>query len=158
MQADNAQTPAEVFTVHYVLKNRVGELVDTSEGGEPMHFLFGSPEVIEGIQKAVQNRQVGDCLEVTVPPEMAYGEYRDDLVRKVPRTLFEGVDKLEVGMTFQTNSGDHAQVVKVIAIDGNLIKVDANHPLAGFTLYFDLEIVGRRDATPDEVAQGRPLF
>ena len=143
---------------NYVLKNKIGELVDTSEGSEPLHFLYGTPEIIEGIQKAVKDRNVGDCLEVTIPPEMAYGEYREELVRKVPKSLFEGVEKLEVGMKFQTNSGDETQVVQVVGIDGNLIRVDANHPLAGFTLYFDLEIVGRRDATEDEITQGRPLF
>ena len=158
MQADNPNTRPDVFTVHYVLKERIGALVDTSEGSEPLHFIYGSPEIIAGIQEAVKDRNVGDCLEVTVPPEMAYGEYREDLVRKVPRSLFEGIENLDVGMKFQTNSGDQAQVVQVVAIDGNLVKVDANHPLAGFTLYFDLEIVGRREATEDEVAQGRPLF
>ena len=158
MQADTEQSTPQVYTVHYVLKNKIGELVDTSEGSEPLHFLYGTPEIIEGIQKALKDRNVGDCLEVTIPPEMAYGEYREELVRKVPKSLFEGVEKLEVGMKFQTNSGDETQVVQVVGIDGNLIRVDANHPLAGFTLYFDLEIVGRRDATEDEVAQGRPLF
>ena len=158
MQAENAQSTPQIFTVHYVLKNKLGELVDTSEGSEPLHFLYGTPEIIEGIQKAVKDRNVGDCLEVTIPPEMAYGEYREELVRKVPRSLFEGVENLQVGMKFQTNSGDETQVVQVIGIDGNLVRVDANHPLAGFTLYFDLEIVGRRDATEDEISQGRPLF
>ena len=85
MQAQTPQEKPEVFTVHYVLKNRIGELVDTSEGSEPLHFLYGSPEIIEGIQEAVKDRKVGDCLEVTIPPEMAYGEYRDELVRTVPR-------------------------------------------------------------------------
>ena len=106
----------------------------------------------------MKDRHVGDCLEVTIPPEMAYGEHRADLVRKVPRSLFEGVEELQVGMKFQTNTGREAQVVKVVGIDGNLVTVDANHPLAGFTLYFDLEIVGRRPATEEEIAQGRPLF
>ncbi|HLV78015.1 MAG TPA: peptidylprolyl isomerase [Marinobacter sp.] len=158
MQADSPQETPEVFTVHYVLKNRNGELVDTSEGSEPLHFLYGAPEIIEGIQRAVKGRKAGDCLEVTIPPELAYGEYRDDLVRTVPRSLFEGIESLEVGMRFQTNSGEAAQVVQVLSIDGNLVKVDANHPLAGFTLYFDLEILGCREATEDEIAQGRPLF
>ncbi|WP_298449868.1 peptidylprolyl isomerase [uncultured Marinobacter sp.] len=152
------QEKPDVFTVHYVLKNKIGELVDTSEGGEPLHFLYGSPDVIEGIQKAVKERHAGDCLEVTVPPSMAYGEHRDDLVRKVPRSMFEGVEKLQVGMKFQTNTGENAQIVQVMGFDGNLVRIDANHPLAGFTLYFDLEIIGRREATDDEVAQGRPLF
>lgn len=152
------QEKPDVFTVHYVLKNKIGELVDTSEGGEPLHFLYGSPDVIEGIQEAVKERNAGDCLEVTVPPSMAYGEHRDDLVRKVPRSMFEGVEKLQVGMKFQTNTGENAQIVQVMGFDGNLVRIDANHPLAGFTLYFDLEIIGRREATDDEVAQGRPLF
>lgn len=158
MQSETPQDKPEIFTVHYVLKNRVGELVDTSEGSEPLHFLYGSPEIIRGIQEAVKDRKVGDCLEVTIPPEMAYGNYREELVRKVPRSLFEGIEQLHVGMRFQTNSGDEAQVVQVIGMDGNLVKVDANHPLAGFTLYFDLEIVGRREATEDEINQGQPLF
>ncbi|WP_144822720.1 FKBP-type peptidyl-prolyl cis-trans isomerase [Marinobacter piscensis] len=156
MQPD--QERPDVFTVHYVLKNKLGELVDTSEGSEPLHFLYGSPDVIEGIQKAVKDRNAGDCLEVTIPPVMAYGEHREDLVRKVPRTLFEGVENLQVGMKFQTNTGDNAQVVQVVGIDGKLVRVDANHPLAGFTLYFDLEIIDRRAATDDEIAEGRPLF
>lgn len=156
MQA--SQEKPDVFTVHYVLKNKIGELVDTSEGSEPLHFLYGSPEIIKGIQEAVKDRNAGDCLEVTVPPAMAYGEHRADLVRKVPKSMFEGVENLHVGMKFQTNTGDNAQVVQVMGIDGNLIRVDANHPLAGFTLYFDLEIIERREATEDEIAQGRPLF
>ncbi len=150
------QKPA-VFTVHYVLKNKLGELVDTSEGSEPMRFIQGTPGVIAGIQEAVKDRKVGDCLEVTVPPSMAYGEHNPELIRTVPRSMFEGVENLHVGMKFQTNTGDEAQVVQVVSIDGNLIKVDANHPLAGFTLYFDLEIIERREATDEEVAAGYPL-
>ncbi|WP_297795869.1 peptidylprolyl isomerase [uncultured Marinobacter sp.] len=148
----------DVFTVHYVLKNKIGELVDTSEGSEPLHFLYGSQGVITGIQEAVKDRNVGDCLEVTVPPSMAYGDHNPELIRTVPRSMFEGVENLEIGMKFQTNTGDSAQIVQVVGIDGNLVKVDANHPLAGFTLYFDLEIVGRREATEEEVTQGRPLY
>lgn len=146
-----------IYTVHYRLKNVNGEVVDTSEGGEPLQFLEGSDNVIEGIQKAVEGRGPGDCLEVTVPPALAYGEHNPDLVRKVPRSAFEGVENLQVGMKFQTNTGEEAQVVQVVGIDGNLIRVDANHPLAGFTLYFDLEIISAREATDDEVAAGQPL-
>lgn len=150
------QRPA-IYTVHYRLKNRLGEVIDTSEGGEPLTFLEGTPSVIRGIQEAVRGRGPGDCLEVTVPPEMAYGEPNPEYVRKVPRSAFEGVDNLQVGMKFQTNTGEEAQVVKVVAIDGNLVKVDANHPLAGFTLYFDLEILQVREATDEEVTAGVPL-
>ncbi|WP_152206142.1 FKBP-type peptidyl-prolyl cis-trans isomerase [Marinobacter changyiensis] len=149
------QRPA-VYTVHYRLKNRTGEVIDTSEGGEPLTFMLGSGSVIKGIQEAVKGRGPGDCLEVTVPPELAYGEHNPELVRRVPRSMFESVDDLQIGMKFQTNTGDEAQVIKVVGIDGNLVHVDANHPLAGFTLYFDLEIVQVREASDDELASDPP--
>lgn len=145
------QRPA-VYTVHYRLKNRAGEVIDTSEGGEPLTFVQGSAGVIRGVQEAVRGRGPGDCLEVTVPPEMAYGEHDPELVRKVPRSAFEGVEDLQVGMKFQTNTGAEAQIVQVVGIDGKLVRVDANHPLAGFTLYFDLEIIQVREATDEELA------
>lgn len=148
---------SSVYTVHYVLKNRAGELVDTSEGAEPLQFLWGAGNVIRGIEEAVKDRGIGDCLEVTIPPEMAYGEPDPALMRKVPRSAFAEVQDLKPGMKFQTNSGEEAQVVQVVSIDGNLVKVDANHPLAGFTLYFDLEIIDKRPATDDEMAAGHPL-
>ncbi len=151
------QKPA-VYTVHYRLKNKLGEIIDTSEGAEPLHFLMGTDGVIKGIQEAVRNRGVGDCLEVTVPPEMAYGEHNPELVRKVPRSAFDGIEDLKIGMKFQTNTGADAQIVQVMGMDGNLVRVDANHPLAGFTLYFDLEIIGKREATDEEIAEGRPLY
>ncbi|OEY66875.1 FKBP-type peptidyl-prolyl cis-trans isomerase [Marinobacter sp. X15-166B] len=147
-----------VYTVHYRLKDQQGKVVDTSEGSEPLHFLLGTDRVIKGIQEAVRDRGPGDCLEVTIPPAMAYGEHQAELVRKVPRSAFEGVENLHVGMIFQTNTAAEAQVVKVVGIDGNLIRVDANHPLAGLTLYFELEIVARRDASEDEIEAGMPLY
>ena len=94
---------------------------------------------------------------IAVPPAMAYGEHNPELIRKVPRSMFENVENLQVGMKFQTNTGDTAQVVQVVSIDGNLVRVDANHPLAGFTLYFDLEIIGKREATEEEINAGHPL-
>jgi FKBP-type peptidyl-prolyl cis-trans isomerase SlyD len=147
---------SSVYTVHYRLKNRAGEVVDASDGGEPLCFLWGAANVIKGIEEAVRDRGVGDTLEVTVPPEMAYGERQEELIKRMPRSAFAGVDDLKPGMKFQTNSGDDAQIVQVVAIDGNLVKVDANHPLAGFTLYFDLEIIDKRVATEEEMAAGQP--
>ena len=145
-----------VYALNYWLKNRKGEVVDTSEGGEPLRFVEGAGQVVEGLERAVRDRAVGDRLEVTIPPELAYGEHRDELVRAVPRSLFQEVDELAVGMTFQTNTGEERQVVKVVEVRGDMVRVDANHPLAGFTLYFDLEVLEVRDATPDEVASGMP--
>lgn len=145
-----------VYALNYWLKNRLGEVVDTSEGGEPLRFVEGAGQVVEGLERALKGRSVGDRLEVTIPPELAYGEPREELLRTVPRSLFDGVDELKVGMTFQTNTGSDRQVVKVVEVRGDMVRVDANHPLAGFTLYFDVEVLEVRDATEDEIASGQP--
>lgn len=145
-----------VYALNYWLKNRMGEVVDTSDGGEPLRFVEGAGRVVEGLEQALNGRSAGDRLEVTIPPELAYGEHRQDLVRTVSRSLFDGVEELAVGMTFQTNTGDERQVVKVVEVRGDMVRVDANHPLAGLTLYFDVEVLEVRDATEDEIASGQP--
>lgn len=146
-----------VYTLAYQLKNKAGEVVDNSANGEPLHFVSGAGQMIQGIEKAVEGRQAGECLEVTIPPEMAYGEHQQDLVRRMPRSMFQGTEELHEGMKFQTNSGDNAQIVKIIGFEDDQVVIDANHPLAGFTLYFDLEILEAREATEEEVAQGMPM-
>lgn len=146
-----------VYRLGYQLKNREGEVVDSSVGAEPLHFVSGCGRMIEGIERAVDGREVGECLEVTIPPALAYGEHQPEKVRKMPRSMFQGVEKLEEGMKFQTDSGDEAQVVKVVGFEDDQVLVDANHPLAGITLYFDLEILEARDATPEEIEAGEPL-
>ncbi len=150
-------TKQKVYRVAYQLKNKAGEVVDSSAGGQPLHFVSGAGQIIEGIEKALEGRVEGDCLEVTIPPEMAYGEHRQELIRTMPRSMFQGVEDLREGMKFQTNSGDNAQVVKIVGFEGDQVRIDANHPLAGFTLYFDLEVLEARDATEDEINQGQPL-
>lgn len=148
---------ARVYTIAYRLKNQAGEIVDTSEGAEPLRFVSGAGAVVPGIEKAVEGREAGACLEVTIPPELAYGEHREDLVRTMPRSMFQGVENLKEGMKFQTNTGENAQIVKIVGFKGDQVLIDANHPLAGFTLYFELEIMEARPASEDEMSQGMPL-
>tara|TARA_R110001592_G_scaffold33316_2_gene115610 strand:- start:28758 stop:29213 length:456 start_codon:yes stop_codon:yes gene_type:complete len=141
----------KVYTLNYWLKNPLGEVVDTSEGGQPMSFVEGSSQVIEGIQKAVSGRNVGDLIEVTIPPQLAYGLHLPELVSDMHISAFDGVDELLVGMKFQTNTGGEANVVKVINVKSDYVTVDANHPLAGISLVFDLEVLSVRDADEDDL-------
>lgn len=144
----------KVYTLNYWLKNAEGEVVDTSEGGTPMVFIDGSKLIIPGLQKAVEGRNVGDRLDVTIPPELAYGAHNPALVNEVPSAMFEGIEKVEPGMKFQTNTGEQTQVVKVVSVQGDTVMVDANHPLAGLTLNFEIEIINIRDASDEEVTSG----
>lgn len=131
----------QVYKVNYWLKNDDGQVVDTSEGGEPMVIEIGGASVIRGLQEAVKGRQAGDRLEVQVPPEMAYGAHNPEFVSKVPTSAFEGVEHVVEGMKFQTNTGSDAQVVQVVKVEKDFVLVDANHPLAGLVLNFEIEII-----------------
>jgi FKBP-type peptidyl-prolyl cis-trans isomerase SlyD len=141
----------KVYTVNYWLKNPLGEVVDTSEGGQPMTFVEGSSQVIEGIQKAVLGRSVGDLIEVTIPPQLAYGLHLPELVSDMHISTFDGVDEILVGMKFQTNTGGEAKVVKVVNVKSDNVTLDANHPLAGISLVFDLEVLSVRNADEDDL-------
>jgi len=141
----------KVYSVNYWLKNSEGLVVDTSEGGVPMVFIQGSKNTIQGIQDAVIDRSVGDKIEAIIPPELAYGRRDPELISVVPRSVFDGVDQVSVGMKFQTNTGGEAKVVQVVDAKGEDVTIDANHPLAGLTLTFELEIVKVREATEEEL-------
>jgi|TARA_R110001599_G_scaffold64297_2_gene180898 FKBP-type peptidyl-prolyl cis-trans isomerase SlyD len=141
----------KVYTLNYWLKDASGNVVDTSEGGQPMTFVEGSNQVIEGIQKAMVGREIGDLIEVTVPPQLAYGLHLPDLVSSMPISAFDGVDDILVGMKFQTNTGGDAKVVKVVEVKSDSVTVDANHPLAGLTLLFDLELLDIQTADKDDL-------
>jgi FKBP-type peptidyl-prolyl cis-trans isomerase SlyD len=141
----------KLYTVNYWLKNTLGDVVDTSEGGQPMMFLEDSEKVIPGIRKAVMGRQVGDRIEVTIPPALAYGAHLPELIADMPISAFDGMDDIRPGMKFQTNTGGQAKVVKVIDVKHGQATVDANHPLAGLTLIFELDILDVRTAEDSDL-------
>jgi len=146
-----------VYVLNYWLKNAEDVVVDTSEGGVPMMFMQGSKNTIQGIQDAVKGRIAGDRIEATIPPELAYGTHNPDLVSTVEQGVFDGVEQVSVGMKFQTNAGGDAKVVKVIAVKNKEVTIDANHPLAGLTLKFELELIDVREATEEELLSGKVI-
>ncbi len=143
----------KVVSIEYTLKDEHGNVIDASNGN-PLAYLHGHGQIIPGLEKALEGKTVGDKLTVTVPAAEAYGERVEQLVQEVPRQLFQGVDKIEVGMRFEAQSEQGVHSVEVTKVDGDTITVDGNHPLAGKDLTFDVEIVEIRDATPDELAHG----
>ena len=144
----------KVVAIDYTLKDDDGSVLDTSEGKEPLAYLHGSGNIIPGLEKALEGKGQGDEVNVQVPPEEAYGERRDDLQQVVPRSLFQGVDELQVGMQFQAQSEGGEQIVTIAAIDGDDITVDANHPMAGVPLNFEVKVVEVREATDEEKEHG----
>jgi FKBP-type peptidyl-prolyl cis-trans isomerase SlyD len=144
-----------VVSMHYKLTDATGQLLDSSEGSDPLNYLHGSGNIIPGLEQALVGKVEGDSLQVQVEPADAYGESNPELMQVVDRAAFQGVESVEVGMAFEARGPDGAaQRIVVTAIDGDQVTVDANHPLAGQQLNFDVQVVGVREATAEEIEHG----
>ncbi len=140
----------KAVSIDYTLTNDAGEA-----GGAPLVYLQGAGNIIPGLEKALEGKAVGDELTVAVEPEDAYGEYAAELVSTLSRSMFEGVDELEVGMQFHASAPDgQMQIVTIRDLDGDDVTVDGNHPLAGQRLNFQVKIINIRDASQEEIAHG----
>lgn len=145
-----------VVSIHYTLTNSEGNVMDSSVGQEPLAYLHGASNIIPGLENALAGKAVGDTLAVTVDPEQGYGEVREEMIQAVERSNFAGVDDIEVGMQFMAQTPWGEQPVTVVGIEGDNVTLDGNHPLAGQTLKFDVEIVEVRSATDEEITAGSP--
>ena len=144
-----------VVSFHYTLTNSAGETLDTSDGREPLSYLHGASNIVPGLEQALEGKKAGDALKVEVKPEDGYGEARPELVQKVPRTAFDGVDDIKAGMQFQAQGPEgQVQMITVTEVSGEEITIDGNHPLAGEVLHFDVKVENVRAATDEEVAHG----
>ena len=119
----------KAVSIDYTLTNDAGEVIDSSAGGAPLAYLHGAGNIIGGLEKALLGKQAGDELDVAVEPEDAYGEYSAELVATLNRSMFEGVDELEVGMQFHASGPDGGmQIVTIRELEGDDVIVDGNTP------------------------------
>lgn len=145
----------KVVTIHYNLKNEAGELLESSFQSDPLAYLHGHHNLIPGLEKALLDLETGAKLDVSVPPEEAYGTRDDRLVETVPKDVFGDDVSLEVGMQFHAQSHDgNPYVVTITGIEGDQVEVDGNHPFAGATLNFEVEVMDVREATEEELSHG----
>ena len=144
-----------VVTIDYTLTDNDGTVLDSSEGGEPLAYLHGQGNIIVGLEEALEGLSAGDAVDVTVLPEKAYGERRDDLIQVVPRERFVTDGEIEVGMTFHSPESDNGgRVVRVVEVSPEQVTIDGNHPLAGVTLNFSVRIQDVREASAEELDHG----
>jgi FKBP-type peptidyl-prolyl cis-trans isomerase SlyD len=143
-----------VASFNYTLTNDAGEVLDSSDGREPLSYLHGKGNIVPGLEKAMSGKKVGDKFDVLVKPEEGYGVHNPALVQVVPRDAFRGIDKLEPGMQFRAESDRGPMMVVVTDVSGDKVTVDGNHPLAGATLHFAIEVTEVREASVEEVLHG----
>jgi FKBP-type peptidyl-prolyl cis-trans isomerase SlyD len=144
----------KVVSFHYTLSNAQGEQIESSREREPMVYLHGAGSIIPGLEKAMAGKKAGDSFEVRVEPVDAYGERKENGIQRIPAKHFKHAERLQVGqpVILQTQQGQvQVTVVKVGRFN---IDVDRNHPLAGQTLTFDVEVTDVREATDEELAHG----
>jgi FKBP-type peptidyl-prolyl cis-trans isomerase SlyD len=143
-----------VIGFHYTLKDKTGTTLDSSIGDEPLYFLEGTQQIIPGLESVISLLNVGDNRQVEVKASDAYGEVNAELIVKVKRTQFPPDADPQVGDQFQVNNDQHSPVFTIMAVESEEVTVDGNHPMAGKDLFFDVEIVGMRPATEEEITHG----
>ncbi|MCC5882983.1 MAG: peptidylprolyl isomerase [Halomonas sp.] len=149
--------PQRVVTLHYVLSDAQGQVLDDSRArATPLEYLHGHDNIMIGLERELAGHVPGDRLTVTLAPVDAYGERNENLIQSFGRSAFPQRD-LASGMRFQTPGDDGPQVITVIEVRDDSVMVDTNHPLAGQTLSYALEVLQVREASRAELAKGHPL-
>ena len=143
-----------VVTIHYTLKDDAGTILDSSAGGEPLAYLQGHGNLVAGLERALEGRQEGNSLAVVVSPADGYGTRDESLVQRVPKRSLQGSGAVKKGMQFQARTEDGMRLFTVAAVIGDMVTLDGNHPLADQTLHFEVQIVGVREATAEELEHG----
>jgi FKBP-type peptidyl-prolyl cis-trans isomerase SlyD len=139
---------------NYTLKDDEGNVLDQSPEGQPLAYLHGHSNIIPGLEQQLEGKSAGEQVNAVVEPADGYGEYQEQAVQHVPRDNFQGVDDIQPGMQFQSEAGGQVMLVTVTDVNDDEVIVDANHPLAGKRLTFDVEIQEVRAATEDELSHG----
>ncbi len=146
--------PETVVTFHYTLRDEAGADMETSRSGDPAVYLHGTNNIIPGLETAMTGRAAGDVFSATVNPENGYGLRNPEAVQRVPIKHLAFNGKLRPGAVVQLSTSDGMRTVTVTKAGRHTADIDTNHPLAGQTLVFDIEVVETRNATAEELAHG----
>lgn len=146
--------PNSVAAFHYTLTDDQNQVIDSSAGRDPLTYLHGSGQIVPGLEKQMEGRSVGDKFNADVAPEEGYGVHHPELMQEVPRDAFQGVEDIQPGMQFQGRGPQGEINVTVTKVEDDKVFIDGNHPLAGKTLHFAIEVTDVRAASEEELAHG----
>ncbi|MCD6346239.1 MAG: peptidylprolyl isomerase [Bacteroidales bacterium] len=142
----------KVVAIHYTLKSDDGHVLDSSEGKSPLPFIHGIGQLIPGLENELAGKEAGAKLNAVIAPSDAYGEYNSEMVFQVSKDGFRGDEELKVGMQVEVELEQGKSIAEVSKIEDDQVTLDVNHPLAGMTLHFDVEVMDVRDATEEELS------
>jgi len=143
-----------VVSLSYSLTNADGQQLDKSSPDKPFAYLHGSKQIVPGLENALEGMIIGDKKEITVSPAEGYGEFVPGLKMDIERSNFPKDVDIQTGMQFSADVNGDNRIFTVTGLENEKVQVDGNHPLAGQTLHFDVEVVEIRDATKEELEHG----
>lgn len=147
-------TANKVVTIDYTLKDNDDQIIDQSNNGE-FAYLHGARNIIPGLETALENKQSGDSVSVSIEPKDGYGERQPSMMQVVPMEMFDDPNQVVVGQQFHAQGPEGQDImITVASIDGDQVTIDGNHPLAGIHLNFDVKVIDVRDATEQEIEHG----
>jgi FKBP-type peptidyl-prolyl cis-trans isomerase SlyD len=144
----------KVVSIDYTLKNESGETIDSSVGGAPLVYIQGIGNLISGLEEELEGKKINDAVSAVIPPEKGYGVFNKDFIQNIPIEEFADFKDLQVGLELEIEMNGDIRIAKVKSILGNMVQIDANHPLSGMTLYFDVVVKSIREATKSELSHG----
>jgi len=144
----------KIVLIDYTLTDNDGVVIDTSQGREPLKYLHGTGALISGLEKELEGKEVGAKLDIAVKPEDGYGLRNEALLQKVPTEHFPTEPAIQVGMQFQADGPQGPILVTIIDLNDTEVTVDGNHPLAGATLNFKVEVKEIKEPTEEELSHG----
>jgi len=144
----------KVVTFHYTLSDEQGEQLESSREGDPMTYLHGVGNIIPGLEKALAGKAAGDRFEVSVEPAEAYGERNENGIQRIPAKHFKQVGRLKPGQVVVMQTREGPRQLTVVKVGRFNVDVDTNHPMAGLSLTFEVEVTDVRDATDEEISHG----
>jgi FKBP-type peptidyl-prolyl cis-trans isomerase SlyD len=154
MNEENSVRDGQVVSMEYTLRVD-DEVIDSSQGGEPLEFLAGHGNIIPGLESKMQGMKIGETQDVTVTPADAYGEYDAQAFLDVPRQEFPNDMKVEQGMELNVRDDDgQSRYARIESVAADSVQLNFNHPLAGKTLKFNVKVVGLREPTAEELEHG----
>jgi FKBP-type peptidyl-prolyl cis-trans isomerase SlyD len=143
-----------VVSFDYTLKNDKGEVLDASKENTPLIYIHGKGHMIPGLEKNLEGKNEGDSFSITIKPEEAYGHYNEKLVFEMEKEKLSQIEDMKEGMHVKMQTEKGLVLFKILSIGDKMIKLDANHPLAGIDLFFDIDIKEIREATKEELEHG----
>lgn len=155
---EDTETPViaknSVVEFHYTLHNAEGELLESTAGDNPRAFLVGHRGVLAGVEEAMLGKTAGESLSVTLPPERAFGLRDESLKERLSKKYLKHVKRLTPGLITQVQTKNGPKPVTILKVGSKVVDVDLNHPRAGQTLTFAIDVVSVREATPEELSHG----